>query len=89
MATQTTALEKSKKDAEIVINNSFINALSAQIKEKEKYGLTFASDYNYTNALMGAYLVLKETTDKNGNPLLESCSQASIANSLMDMVSLN
>ena len=89
MATQTTALEKSKKDADIVINNSFINALSAQIKEKEKYGLTFASDYNYTNALMGAYLVLKETTDKNGKPLLESCSQASIANSLMDMVSLN
>lgn len=89
MATQTTALEKSKKDADIVINNSFINALTAQIKEKEKYGLTFASDYNYTNALMGAYLVLKETTDKNGKPLLESCSQASIANSLMDMVSLN
>lgn len=89
MATQTTELEKSKRDADIVINNSFINALSAQIKEKEKYGLTFASDYNYTNALMGAYLVLKETTDKNGKPLLESCSQASIANSLMDMVSLN
>lgn len=86
---QTTSLEKSKKDAEIVINNSFINALSEQIKEKEKYGLTFASDYNYTNALMGAYLVLKETTDKNGKPILETCTQASIANSLMDMITLN
>ena len=37
---------------------------------------------------MGAYLTLKETTDKNGKPLLETCSQISIANSLMDMATL-
>lgn len=77
------------QQAALVVNNSFINALTEQIREKEKYGLTFAKDYNYTNALMGAYLTLKQTTDKNGKPLLESCSKESIANSLMDMVNLN
>mgnify|MGYP002232613910 CR=1 FL=1 len=37
---------------------------------------------------MGAYLTLKETMDKNNKPLLESCSQVSIANSLMDMATM-
>ena len=32
--------------------------------------------------------MLKETTDANKRPVLESCSQASIANTLMDMVTL-
>ena len=31
---------------------------------------------------------MKETTDKNGECILETCSQASIANSLMDMTTL-
>ena len=37
---------------------------------------------------MGAYLVLKETKDRNNKPILESCSQISIANSLMNMATL-
>ena len=50
-------------------------------------GYRFPADYNPTNALMGAYLIMKETTDK-WKCILESCSQASIANSLMDMCTL-
>ena len=76
------------KQAELVINNSFIDGLTKQLNEKCKYGLSFPTDYNLANSLMGAYLVLKETTDKNGKPLLETCSQISIANSLMDMATL-
>lgn len=81
-------VEKGKRDAEITINNAFIDGLSMQLQEKTKYGLSFPADYNPTNALMGAYLIMKETTDKNGKCILESCSQASIANSLMDMATL-
>lgn len=77
-----------KKQVASIVNNSFIDALCIQLKEKEKYGLTFPKDYNYSNELMGAYLMLKETTDANKRPVLESCSQASIANTLMDMVTL-
>lgn len=80
--------KQGKQQASLIVNNAFIDGLSAQLKEKEKYGLSFPSDYNPTNALMGAYLILKETNDKNGKCVLETCSQASIANTLMDMVTM-
>lgn len=88
MATKNKVAEQGKKNAELVVNNAFIDGLSMQLQEKTKYGLSFPADYNPTNALMGAYLIMKETTDKNGKCILESCSQASIANSLMDMATL-
>ena len=88
MATKNEVVEQGKKNAELVVNNAFIDGLSMQLQEKTKYGLSFPADYNPTNALMGAYLIMKETTDKNGKCILESCSQASIANSLMDMATL-
>lgn len=78
--------EQGKKNAELVVNNAFIDGLVSQLNDKVKYGMSFPKDYNYANELMGAYLVLKETTDKDGQPVLQSCSQESIANSLMRMV---
>jgi recombination protein RecT len=76
------------QQADFIVNNPFIDSLSAQLKQKPEYGLSFPADYNPTNALMGAYLILKETKDKNGKYVLETCSQASIANALMDMVTM-
>lgn len=78
--------EAGKQQASLVVNNAFIDGMVAQIDEKVKHGLSFPKDYNYANELMGAYLVLKETKDKDGKPVLESCTQVSIANSLMKMV---
>ena len=86
MATKNELAEQGKKNAELVVNNAFVDGLVAQLQEKEKFGLSFPKDYNYANELMGAYLVLKETVDKDKKPVLESCSQVSIANSLMKMV---
>ena len=86
MATNKQEVTTPQQQAELVINNSFIDALSKQLDDKKKYGLTFPADYNPTNALMGAYLKLKETTDRNGKCVLNTCSQASIANCLMEMV---
>lgn len=83
-----TPAEVGKQQAALVVNNAFIDGLAAQLEEKKKYGLTFPADYNPANALMGAYLILKETQDKNGKCVLETCSQASIANSLMDMTTM-
>lgn len=76
------------QQAALVVNNAFIDGLNAQLKQKQEYGLTFPVDYNPTNALMGAYLILKETKDRNGKEVLSTCSQASIANALMDMVTM-
>lgn len=88
MATKQEVMEQGKQQADLLVNNALIDGLTAQLNEKCKYGMSFPADYNLANALTGAYLVLKETTDKNGKPILEICSQASIANSLMDMATL-
>lgn len=88
MATKQEIQEAGRQNAELVVNNAFIDALSVQLQEKTQYGLSFPKDYNPTNALMGAYLIMKETIDKNGKNILEVCSQTSIANSLMDMATL-
>ncbi len=76
------------QQAALIVNNALIDGLNAQLKQKQEYGLTFPADYNPTNALMGAYLILKETKDRNGKYVMETCSQPSIANSLMDMVTM-
>ena len=87
MATKAELAEVGKQQAGLVVNNALINGLCAQLAEKVKYGMTFPKDYNYQNQLLGAYLTLKETKDKNGKCVLESCSQVSVANALMTMVS--
>ena len=88
MANKTQVATAGEQQAAVVINNQFIDGLTKQLEEKCKYGLSFPKDYNLSNALMGAYLVLKETKDRNNKPILESCSQISIANSLMNMATL-
>ncbi len=73
--------------AKQLVNNPLITSLSDQIKERQEYGgLTFPADYNPTNALMSAYLTLLETTNKEGKSVLETCTQTSIMQTLMDMV---
>lgn len=80
--------ETAEHNAELVVNNAFVDGLCKQLDTKAKLGLTFPKGYNYTNELTAAYLILKETTDASKKPVLESCSQTSIANTLMDMVTL-
>lgn len=87
-AAKTEALSTGNQQASLIVNNSLIDGLVRQLKEKENFGLAFPKDYNVANALTGAYLILKETVDKDKRPVLESCSQASIVNSLMEMATL-
>lgn len=42
-------------------------------------------NYSIENAMKAAYLILKETVDRNKKPVLEVCSQESIHTSLLDM----
>lgn len=68
------------------VNDKFITGLITQVKQKQELGLTFPSDYNPANELTGAYLILKETNDRNGKPVLDTCTPASVATALMSMV---
>lgn len=87
-AAKAEALSTGNQQASLIVNNGLIDGLVRQLKEKENFGLAFPKDYNVANALTGAYLILKETVDKDTRPVLESCSQASIVNSLMEMATL-
>lgn len=83
------ANEVAKQDVDytgLAVDNNFIDGLSAQLKIKEQTGLTFPKDYNPTNELTAAYLILKETVDSNHKPVLETCSKNSIASTLLEMV---
>lgn len=71
--------------AELVAKD-FTDGMVLKVKSKEKFGLTFPTNYNYSNELMSAMLILQETQDRNKQPVLQSCSRASIENTLMDMV---
>lgn len=48
--------------------------------------LRLPANYSPENALRSAFLILQDTVDRNDKPVLEVCTQASIANSLLDMV---
>lgn len=71
-----------------LVAKDFTDGLVVKVMEKEKFGLTFPKDYNYTNEFMAAMLILQDTTDANKKPVLESCSRASIENTLLDMATL-
>lgn len=58
-----------------------------KVKNFQELGqLTLPKDYNVGNSLKAAQLMLTEMTNSAGKPVLESCTQASIANSLLKMV---
>lgn len=60
--------------------------VQSRIKELESTGdIKMPANYSYSNALKSAYLNLSEAIDRNKKPVLESCSQTSIMNTLLDM----
>lgn len=59
----------------------------SRVKDLEGKGeLKVPVNYSPENALKSAYLMLAETVDKDKKPVLQSCSETSIANTLLDMV---
>lgn len=72
------------------VNESTIDSILSKITQMEQSGgLTLPKDYSAENALKSAWLILQETkTSKSSGekPVLEACTKASIANSLLDMV---
>jgi recombination protein RecT len=58
-----------------------------KIRSFQAFGdLTLPKDYSAENAIKSAYLILVETTTADKKPVLQACSQPSIANALLNMV---
>lgn len=68
------------------IQKDITDKVSGKITELENGGLALPPNYNPHNALKSAFFRLQETKDRTGKPALEVCSQDSIANALLDMV---
>lgn len=86
MAENTQIAKEKETQSKELIAKDFTEGMVIEIKQKEKFGLTFPENYNYTNELMSAMLILQDTVDMNKNPVLQSCSRASIENALINMV---
>ena len=48
--------------------------------------IDFPNNYSVGNALKSAYLMLQQATTRDKKPVLQACTQESIANTLLDMV---
>lgn len=70
-----------------ILQKGTVDVVSKEIREFEQKGeLSFPANYNPENALKAAWLTLQNTVNKNGASVLDSCTQDSIANALLDMV---
>ncbi|HHX63151.1 MAG TPA: recombinase [Epulopiscium sp.] len=70
-----------------VIEKNIVDTVANRVKQFQAKGeLVFPENYIPENALKSAYLMLQETLDRNKAPVLETCTQTSIANSLLSMV---
>lgn len=67
-----------KQITDIVFNK--VVALQAQ------GAIDFPNNYSVGNALKSAYLMLQQATTTDKKPVLQACTQESIANALLDMV---
>lgn len=86
MAENTQIAKEKETQSKELIAKDFTEGMVIEIKQKERFGLTFPENYNYTNELMSAMLILQDTVDMNKKPVLQSCSRASIENALINMV---
>lgn len=73
------------KNAVAVYRNVCDEVIARVNKMEEDKMLVLPKEYAVENHLKAAWLILQETTTKDGKPVLEYCSKPSIANCLLDM----
>ena len=80
-------MEKKSENKAVVKFDNISDQVLAKINAFTRDGgLLLPENYSVANNMKSAWLVLQETTDRNGKLALEVCSKASIANALFDMV---
>lgn len=65
---------------------TIVDSVQKRIAEMQNTGsIELPNNYSVGNALKSAYLILQETQTSGKKPVLQACTQESIANSLLDM----
>lgn len=71
----------------VTLADNIVTSVTKKVEGLEKAGMSFAKDFNPVNALRASMLIIQDMKDKNGNLVLKSCSSASIARALFNMLS--
>lgn len=83
---QQPAAPQPKQEA-LAVQKDVVDSVLAKINTFEENGeLKLPANYSAPNALKSAWLILQDVVDKNNQPVLQSCTRESIANSLLSMV---
>ena len=70
-----------------IVKRDVVDIVATKIREfQANRELMLPPGYSPDNAMKSAFLILQNTVDRNKNPVLTTCTQNSIANSLLDMV---
>ena len=79
--------QAAKVPAPAGVKEATVDAILEKVKVFQAQGeLDLPVNYSAPNALKAAWLILQEVKDKNKDPVLQVCSKATIANSLLNMV---
>lgn len=83
-------METKEKVTKLAITEKTLaDGVQNRVQELVKAGrLDLPTDYSVGNAMSSAWLILQNTVDKEKNPVLKACTQASIANALLNMAIL-
>lgn len=85
--TEKTEVSTTSKTETVKAQREITDRVLTKINELQELGeLKLPSDYNAANALKSAMLVLQDIKTKDKRPVLQACSQNSIAQSLLKMV---
>jgi recombination protein RecT len=72
---------------QVAKNTTIVDGVLARIGEMQNNGnMQLPANYNAENAMRSAWLMIQQTKNLENKPALEVCTQASIANALLDMV---
>lgn len=75
------------QDTKALTPRDITDIVESRVRDMENQGgLNLPAKYSPANAMKSAMLILQKTVDRDKKPVLESCTKASIMNSLLDMV---
>ena len=71
----------------MMVEKDTVGVVANKVREfQEKGELHLPANYSAYNSLKSAWLILQSTVNREKQPVLQSCTKDSIANSLLDMV---
>lgn len=83
----TSAQQQQPQQGGTLVRRDTVDIVAEKIRHfQESRQLHLPANYSAENALKSAWLILQAAVDKDKKPVLQSCTQASIANALLDMV---